>query len=801
MGILNGKTIKLRHASAAGTALAMVILGVAGARAASPQLPFPFTLFQSHPKPAASAPASTGTSTQAPVKVTYDDDPAPVPVAPVESVDLQPPPGQKAAAKTTKTAKEDIAGQPPGYHVTHVVDFDILDVRPRHKPGRPKLAKAPDFDITAVRPKHKPVVQRVAAEKPPAPQAHEEAATDKKSLQAIEPAAGALDAKAVKEAEHAERALSDAGLHPEQAAPVEQARLPANVLHKSPSLLDRVFGPGNRLSDDDAARYAHIFAFQDTGDFIKANAEIEKLSDTRLMGHVLSQRYRSPKYKATYAELSDWMKAYADHPGAARIYEMALHRKPRHAASPPAPRTGRGVYALYDFDVGQLATPYIREQRHSPRQRDVIRAVNDAVSESPTMALKRLERQKSLFEETDYDSLRADIAASYFYNGKPDKARELATASAKRSGEDVPLAAWISGLSAWREGDYAAAAQYFALTAESDRTSAWMASAGAHWAARACLRSHQPEKVGYWLRRAAQYPRTFYGIISMKALGMEQAKFNWDVPDLDSKHIKALAALPAGRRALALVDSERPDLAEAELGQMNPGDDPVLQEAMIALASRNGMPGLAMRMGSSFKGHDGRLYDAALYPNAPWEPGRGFSVDKALVYAFIRQESQFQPGASNSYSGAIGLMQLMPDTARHVARLYGGSLEHDRLEDPMVNIDLGQKYLSELLKNEYVENNLFKLAVAYNAGPGKLARWEDKSDHVSDPLLFIESIPVAETRIFVERVIANYWIYRIKYHQDTASLDKVAEGDWPIYLAQDHRRGPIFAAAEEFFSQ
>jgi soluble lytic murein transglycosylase-like protein len=146
-------------------------------------------------------------------------------------------------------------------------------------------------------------------------------------------------------------------------------------------------------------------------------------------------------------------------------------------------------------------------------------------------------------------------------------------------------------------------------------------------------------------------------------------------------------------------------------------------------------------------------------------------------------------------------MQLMPGTAEHVAKLYGRDLGHEHLEDPMLNIDLGQKYLSELLKNEYVENNLFKLAVAYNAGPGKLARWEDRARDDNDPLLFIESIPVAETRLFVERVLANYWIYRLKYHQDTASLDKVAEGDWPLYLAQDTRRGPVFAAAEEFFSR
>ncbi|HYD19821.1 MAG TPA: lytic transglycosylase domain-containing protein, partial [Patescibacteria group bacterium] len=331
--------------------------------------------------------------------------------------------------------------------------------------------------------------------------------------------------------------------------------------------------------------------------------------------------------------------------------------------------------------------------------------------------------------------------------------------------------------------------------AQSNRTSAWMSAAGAYWTARSYLRSRQPQKVNTWLRRAAEFPRTFYGLIAMKALGMEQAKFNWKSPELTDKHIKALMQLPAGRRAFALVKAKRPEKAEQELRQMNPGDNYVLQEAMIALANDNGMPGLALRMGSAFRGKNGKLYDTALYPDVPWEPTEGFSVDRALVYAFIRQESKFDTAANNKSSGAVGLMQLMPATARHIARKSGGKYEEAMLRDPVTNIDFGQKYLAELLKTEYVGNNLFKLAVAYNAGPGKLARWNNNPRYAADPLLFIESIPVAETRIFVERVMTNFWIYRIKHRQDTESLDRVAEGHWPVYIAQDTRRFPVFASA------
>ncbi len=573
-----------------------------------------------------------------------------------------------------------------------------------------------------------------------------------------------------------------------------------------PSIFSRVFGhiaAGKRLNDHDAARYAHIFAFQDTGDFTRADAEIAKLDDGRLMGHVLYQRFMHPSYSARYDELAEWMRRYGDHPGAQKIYDLALKRQPSGAASLAQPRYGRGVMGQQDYDVGQLAQPHLTPRKHSGRAKDIIAVIRRNLSDAPTTALRQLETEEArrLFSSEEYDSLRAEIAASYFFNGKTRDAYELAAAAARRSSVEAPHAGWIAGLSAWRLGKYEEAAGFFELTANSPRSSAWMSSSGSYWAARSYLRSHQPQKVGYWLRRSADYPRTFYGIISLKALGMEQVKFNWDVPSLTDRHVKVLSAVPAGRRALALVDAGREDLAELEMRQINPGRDLILQEAMISLATEKGMPHLAMRMGSAFRDAEGELYDSALYPDTPWTPERGFHVDKALVYAFVRQESKFDPAVTNKSSGAQGLMQLMPSTAKHVARKYGEKIEDGRLRDPQVNIDLGQKYLAELLENPIVDNNLFKLAVAYNAGPGKLGRWQQSVRYEDDPLLFIESIPAAETRIFVERVLANYWIYRIKFRQRTTSLDDVVEGSWPLYNDQDAKAGRGLAESGLFRAQ
>mgnify|MGYP002622481195 FL=1 len=108
------------------------------------------------------------------------------------------------------------------------------------------------------------------------------------------------------------------------------------------SIFSRVFGhiaAGKRLNDHDAARYAHIFAFQDTGDFVRADAEIAKLDDDRLLGHVFYQRYMHPRYTARYDELAEWMRRYGDHPGAQRIHDLAKRRQPSGAAAPSASPT------------------------------------------------------------------------------------------------------------------------------------------------------------------------------------------------------------------------------------------------------------------------------------------------------------------------------------------------------------------------------------------------------------------------------------------------------------------------------
>ncbi|MEO0393970.1 MAG: lytic transglycosylase domain-containing protein, partial [Pseudomonadota bacterium] len=285
-----------------------------------------------------------------------------------------------------------------------------------------------------------------------------------------------------------------------------------------------------------------------------------------------------------------------------------------------------------------------------------------------------------------------------------------------------------------------------------------------------------------WLEAAANYPGTFYGLLSAASL-KDAPAFHWKTPPLNSERLALLQGIPAANRGLALIQVGQKDLADEELRRVNPRGNRAVEEALVAVAEDVGLPGLAVRIGSRFRPDDAARYDTALYPIPPWTPDTGFQVDRALVFGFMRQESRFDPTAQSGV-GASGLMQLMPRTAQYMGDdvVYDGS-DREQLFDPSVNIELGQRYLAYLLQSGLVNSDLMLLAAAYNAGPGNLQHWRRRVSYADDPLFFIESIPIRETRIFVERVLTNVWIYRLRFNQPTPSLDALARGKRPLYEA------------------
>jgi len=549
------------------------------------------------------------------------------------------------------------------------------------------------------------------------------------------------------------------------------------------------------LSIADAILYKKIFAWQAKGEWAKADELMPQLHDDRLMGHVLYQRYMRPTgYKASFAELQDWMNRYHDYPDADKVYKLALARMPEgQTETVKKPGTAPHTQGFLDVLLDH-AEPY-----RSPKKRTGadIQAINDLhtairmdlAKGAPTKAYRHLLHDKGgkLLDQVEQDRARALIANSYMHAGNLDKAATLAGIAAKRSGTHAPQAGWVGGLVAWRKGEFDKAADLFEVSAKSPYASSWGSSASAYWASRAHLRAGRMKEVSTWLKVAAQNPRTFYGLIATRALGWD-FDFNWDMPSLTPERKKLVQSVPAGRRAVALVAAGQYHLAERELRQINTQNNNKLREALLAYAHSVALPSFALRLAQSVPHPGGGLYDAALYPMSPWTPQGGFTVDRALIHAIIRQESRFNPYAE-SRTGAAGLMQLMPNTATYMDdanREFGDKEGAHALKDPQMNLDIGQRYVAHLLENPQVNTELLSLVIAYNAGPGSLAKWKSElADMQDDPLLFIESIPVAETRAFTERVMANYWIYSLRLKQAVPTLDAVAEGQWAHYIPAD----------------
>ena len=549
------------------------------------------------------------------------------------------------------------------------------------------------------------------------------------------------------------------------------------------------------LEEADVARYRVIFQLQENADFKGADDIVAKLRDRALMGHVLAHRFLHPQYKVSYDELKDWLADYSDHPDARRIHDLALKRKPVKAKSPPVPTVpdvqvtqamGINVQA-YDRQAFESKT-YVVPTKFSPadqKEYDKLIAKLDLTLRKGTQAEFRKilteDKARGLLPPVEYDRQSGRLAQGYYAVGQDDQAVFWGEQATKRSGKYIPEIHWTTGLAYWRMGKLEQAAFHFEQVAKSEYSSRWLQSAGAFWAGRSHVRMRHHKDFTRMMELAGQSPRTFYGLLARRLLNQDP-NFDWSPPPLDKAALAELAEAPGGKRAVLLLQIGFEERAERELRILQPKGSRSLTEAMLALAERSQMPSLAMRLGNMLARNGAPIADTTAYP-APQLTTAGEMVDRELVLALVRQESGFNPQA-RSPAGARGLMQIMPDTASFIAR--DGKLAADtrnRLYEPEVNLMLGQRYIDILMKDNAVGGDLFRMVVAWNAGPGNLGKWMKSVKHHDDPLLFIESVPSPETRNFVERVLANYWVYRQRFNQPTNSLDSVASGKWPVYIA------------------
>ncbi|HUB95912.1 MAG TPA: lytic transglycosylase domain-containing protein [Stellaceae bacterium] len=540
------------------------------------------------------------------------------------------------------------------------------------------------------------------------------------------------------------------------------------------------------LSRSDVARYQRIFALQDKGAWAEADHEIAGLKDKLLLGHVLAARYLARHYRASYGELAAWLARYADEPDAKAIYELALSRKPTNVKGPTRPIAASSTAAADDdADPTDGAA-----SAHAALVAQQIRGLAEAKPRQAAQLLIGPEARRLLDADTR-STLRAVIAESFLRSGDTQDA--LVLSAAPQDAPAVPSSvSWQAGLDAWQHGRLGEAASHFETLLQTAAHAPWLKSQAAFWLARVALRVRRPDHVAYWLGIAAEEPRTFYGLIARRLLG-EDLDFHFDAEPFTALDARVIMGLDAGRRALALIAVGQSLRAAKELRTLAESDDPALLQSLVSVADRGALPALSLELAGTLGETDGRSHDGSLYPVPNWTPQGGFTVDRALLFALMRQESLFVPRVASA-SGALGVMQLMPATARDMAQRTGmtlpdpgnGNDERDALADPELNLTLAQEYVRTLLASPAIKGNLLMFALAYNEGPTAASRLQDLANQYHrDPLLFLESIPSQEARQFTKHVLTNYWIYRIRLGQSTHDLDILAAGLWPSYIALD----------------
>ncbi len=282
---------------------------------------------------------------------------------------------------------------------------------------------------------------------------------------------------------------------------------------------------------------------------------------------------------------------------------------------------------------------------------------------------------------------------------------------------------------------------------------------GLYWAARAEEAAGQAALARQFLAQAASAPETFYGQLAAERLGTRVALPPTPVVAISDADRARLAIDPIARAARLLGEAGAHDRQSIFLKALaERAATPAERQLIAELAPGFGRPDLAVIVGKAGRNRGG-AWAAYAYPLLAFAS----SLDSlwTMTHAIARQESQFDP-AARSHAGALGLMQLLPSTAREVANKVGIGFSVSRLTgDQIYNAQVGTDYYRRLL-DRWGGNHVLAVA-SYNAGAGNVRKWValngDPRLPGADPVAWIEAIPFNETRTYVQRVLENAVVY------------------------------------------
>lgn len=329
--------------------------------------------------------------------------------------------------------------------------------------------------------------------------------------------------------------------------------------------------------------------------------------------------------------------------------------------------------------------------------------------------------------------------------------------------------------------DPTTAAQHFARIGVGSVNPTALARAG-YWQGRAAEAAGRSQEARQAYGAASEHSTSYYGQLARAKLGLPQIALNGPPPGR-TRGVERLEIVRAVQLLYALDEGELALPIFADVGE---NGDPDAVIGIAEIASRND-DARAMLLAGKAALNRGLPFEFYAYPvmGIPSFKPIGPDVERSIVFAIARQESAFNPTIV-SPANAYGLMQVTAGAGKYVTKKYGASFDLNRLKtDPVYNATLGAAELGGLIE-DYRGSYIMTFA-AYNAGRGSVRKWVERYGDPRDPNVdavdWVESIPFAETRNYVQRIMENLQVYRARFG-----------GGTKLQIEADLHRGSVASA-------
>ncbi|BAM89263.1 putative soluble lytic transglycosylase [Bradyrhizobium oligotrophicum S58] len=326
--------------------------------------------------------------------------------------------------------------------------------------------------------------------------------------------------------------------------------------------------------------------------------------------------------------------------------------------------------------------------------------------------------------------------------------------------------------------DPATAAQHFARIGVGSVNPTTLARAG-YWQGRAAEAMGHMQEARAAFTSAAEQSTSYYGQLARAKLGLPQLGLN-AAPTGRGRGVERLEVV---RAVQLLYDVDEGEVAIPMFADMGDNGDPDVLVGLAEIAGRNSDARAMLLVGKAALNR-GLPFDHYAYPvnGIPAFRSIGPEVEQSVIFSIARQESAFNQ-AVVSPAQAYGLMQVTPDAGRYVCKRAGVGFDLNRMKtDPVYNAQLGAAELGGLLE-DYRGSYIMTFA-AYNAGRGSVRKWVERYGDPRDPNVdavdWVELIPFAETRNYVQRVMENLQVYRARFG-----------GGSRLQIEADLRRGAV----------